>query len=176
MPRKLRIDKKREALSPEQEAWLQSDDEGAGFFKYMGDDDLRALWDLHRDRMIQEHVTVAPGTRPARFWEYDAPEPRKRLGGTGTPAADVLAYVPAFNFGLPAVWVSAWDVAYYNGRARDVSNQPIRHNTGGTFAGVAIDPNDPPTFESQATYLKRHKLLLAGEGRRSDYSPISISL
>jgi len=34
------------------------------------------------------------------------------------------------------------------------------------FTGVAIDPNDPPTFESQAAYLKRHGLLLAGEERR----------
>jgi hypothetical protein len=176
MPRKLRIDKKREALSLEQEAWLQSDDEGACFFKYMGDDDLRALWDLHRDRIIQEHVSVAPGTRPARFWQYDAPEPRKRLGGTGTPVSNVLACVPVFAFGLPAIWISAWMVAYYSGRARDINNQPIGYHGGRDFAGVAIDPDDPPTFESQATYLDRHKLLLAGEGRRSDYSPTSISL
>jgi hypothetical protein len=34
------------------------------------------------------------------------------------------------------------------------------------FKGVAIDADDPPMFESQAAYLKRHGLLLAGEERR----------
>ena len=29
----------------------------------------------------------------------------------------------------------------------------------GDFKGVAIDPDDPPVFESQAAYLDRHKLL-----------------
>ena len=34
------------------------------------------------------------------------------------------------------------------------------------FKGVAIDPSDPPAFESQASYLKRHGIFLAGEERR----------
>jgi hypothetical protein len=34
------------------------------------------------------------------------------------------------------------------------------------FNGVASDPEDPPTFESQAAYLKRHGLFLDGEERR----------
>ena len=39
---------------------------------------------------------------------------------------------------------------------------------------VAFDPADPPVFESQATFLKRHELLLPGEAkrlRRADYAP-----
>jgi hypothetical protein len=47
-------------------------------------------------------------------------------------------------------------------------------STPSNFSGVAIDPNDPPTFESQAAYLKRHGLLLAGEERRlkkADWEP-----
>ncbi|WP_146688505.1 hypothetical protein [Bradyrhizobium canariense] len=42
------------------------------------------------------------------------------------------------------------------------------------FKGVAIDPNDSPTFESQAAFLKRHGLFLAGEERRlksADWEP-----
>jgi len=31
---------------------------------------------------------------------------------------------------------------------------------------VPVDPNDPPTFESQAAYLKRLGLLLPGEEKR----------
>jgi hypothetical protein len=171
MPRKLRTDKRREPLTDEQEAFLNSDDEGAGFFKYSAEDELKALWDVHRDHVIQEYVATYPGSRPARFWEYDAPEPRQRLGGTGTPSSDVLACIPTYRLGIPAIWVSAWQVAYYNGRARDVNNQPIGQHSGRDFLGVAIDPMDPPTYEAQATYLKRLDLLLRGEAQRSDYSP-----
>jgi hypothetical protein len=35
-----------------------------------------------------------------------------------------------------------------------------------SFKGVAIDPDDPPSFEPQATYLKRIGLLLPGESKR----------
>jgi hypothetical protein len=44
--------------------------------------------------------------------------------------------------------------------------------TGPTFAygiptvWVGLDEDDPPIFESQAAYLKRHGLLLDGEERR----------
>ena len=31
---------------------------------------------------------------------------------------------------------------------------------------VAIDPDDPPRFESEAAYLRRHGLLEPGEARR----------
>ncbi len=41
-----------------------------------------------------------------------------------------------------------------------------RFGTKGGFAGQAIDPADPPRFESQAAYLRRHKLLLPGEEKR----------
>jgi hypothetical protein len=34
-----------------------------------------------------------------------------------------------------------------------------------------IDKDDPPIFESQAAYLKRHGLFLAGEERRADFEP-----
>jgi len=33
---------------------------------------------------------------------------------------------------------------------------------------VGIDKDDPPTFEGQAEYLRRHDLLLASEERRAD--------
>jgi hypothetical protein len=35
----------------------------------------RALWEQHRDRIVAEHVAENPGTRPTRWWEFDAPEP-----------------------------------------------------------------------------------------------------
>jgi hypothetical protein len=60
-----------------------------------------------------------------------------------------------------ALWVTSWMVAYY----------------GKDFAGQAIDRANPPTFESQATFLERHKLLLPGERRRltaADFAPEAI--
>jgi hypothetical protein len=79
----------------------------------------------------------------------------------------VLAYEPEYDFGVPARWVTARTGEYYNGRARDVHGQPIglEYREGG-FRGVAIDPRDPPRFESEPTYLRRHKLLTTEEQAR----------
>jgi hypothetical protein len=105
------------------------------------------------------------GTFPGWYYDGKLLEPRKRLGGTGTPASDVLAYVPTFSCGLPVIWIEPWMVRYFSGLAVDIRGEHI----GGElreFKGVAIDPNDPPTFEAQATYLKRLGLFLAGEEKR----------
>jgi hypothetical protein len=71
------------------------------------------------------------------------PQPRKRTGGTGTPAYEVQSVGPAFAYGIPTVW-------------------------------VGLDEDNPPVFESQAAYLKRHGLLLAGEKRRADFEPEAV--
>jgi len=79
----------------------------------------------------------------------------------------VLAYVPTFSFGLPSIWISRGQVNYYSGIAVDIHGSPIGERfPSNNFRGVAIDPDDPPTFESQAAYLKRHGLFMAGEERR----------
>jgi hypothetical protein len=95
------------------------------------------------------------------------------LGGIGTPASDALAYKPTFSYGLPWVWITQRDVRYFSGLAVDIYGAPIGGNLR-VFKGVAIDPDDPPTFESQATYLSRLGLFLAGEARRlkkADWEP-----
>jgi hypothetical protein len=95
------------------------------------------------------------------------PEPRLRVGGIGTPAFEVLAVVPTYSLGIPNVWISQRQVNYYSGIAVDIHGNPIGDRyPNNAFKGVAVDRSDPPTFESQATYLKRLGLLLAGEGRR----------
>jgi hypothetical protein len=72
-----------------------------------------------------------------------------------------------FSFGLPAVWVSQWQVRYYSGIAVDIHGGPIGNQfPSNRFKGVAIDPGDPPRYESQAAHLKRYGLFLAGEQRR----------
>jgi len=55
---------------------------------------------------------------------------------------------------------------YYNGRAVNMHGEVIpTHYKEGNFRGKAIDPADPPLFESQAAYLQRHALLTAEERR-----------
>ena len=44
----------------------------------------------------------------------------------------------------------------------------------GPFPGQPIDPDDPPVYESQPDYLRRHNLLLPGEAQRltaADFAP-----
>jgi hypothetical protein len=184
MPVRRRIDKRRAEVTDEHESWLNSDDRASGFVQYAPDDELAALWTANADRIVAEHVATYPGTRPHRWWQCSAPrlslgtfpgcyfdgklpEPRRRLGGIGTPASDVLSCVPTFRYGLPWIWIERWQVMYYSGLAVDIHGAPIgdRYPTD-SFKAVAIDPNDPPMFESQAAYLKRHGLFLAGEERR----------
>ena len=136
-----------------------------------------------------------PGRRPRCWWDYSAPreplgtwagwwldgklpQPRRRLGGVGTPAFEVLAYSPEFDYGLPTCWVERWMAVYYNGRARDMHGEPIGTNyKPGEFKGVPIDPDDPPLYELQAAYLERHGLFLPGERRRlrkADFEPEAV--
>jgi hypothetical protein len=71
---------------------------------------LRRLWRAHRAEMLPLWTQDHPGTRPWAWWRIDAPEPRRRLGGGGTPCHEVLADEPEYDFGVPARWVSAWQV------------------------------------------------------------------
>lgn len=195
MPVRRRTDKRRAEVTDEHEAWLNGDDKASGFVQYAPEGELAELWAAHSARIVAEHVVIYPGTRPARWWQYEAPrlplgtfpgcyydgklpEPRRRLGGTGTPASDVLAYKPIYSFGLPVIFITQCQVRYYSGLAVDIHGAPIGDRYPSNFKGVAIDANDPPTFESQAAYLKWRGLFLAGEERRlkkADFDAETIS-
>ena len=131
-------------LDSDTEAWLRGQPHSAFF---QGSEEL---WLEYGEDIVAEHVAEFPGTRPALFWRYDAKEPCQRLGGVGTPDFESLCITPTFSFGLPTSFIDASDVEYY----------------GPSFKGVAIDPDDPPKYESQATYLDRHALFLPGEKKR----------
>ena len=82
-------------------------------------------------------------------------------------------------FGIPATgWIGAWQISYYRGLAKDVHGGPIGQEfRGHSFDAVAFDAADPPQFESEASYLKRHQLLTAGELKRlrpTAYEPVTI--
>ncbi len=178
MPRKRRNPKTRRAEVPAGMIDFLSDREPESPWWYFNtDDELRAAWNEVRDEILGEWTATSPGTRPSFWWRFDAPrqplgtfegcnfdgklpEPRRRLGGIGTPSHECLAYKPHYDFGLPAHWVNQWESDYYN--------------SDGDFEGVAIDHEDPPRYESEASYLERHGLFRPGEKKRlrkADFEP-----
>ena len=86
-----------------------------------------------------------------RPFNLEVAVPRTRLGGTGTPAFEVLCFMPMYRYGIPAIWLPESMAAGYKRR------------TGGRFQADPIDWNDPPIYEAEATYLKHHGLLFPGE-------------
>ena len=70
--------------------------------------------------------------------------------------------------------IEQWQVMYYSGLAVDIHGAPIGDLYPGDFKGVAIDPNDPPTFESQAAFLKRHGLLLVRRNGGPIFEPEAV--
>lgn len=133
-------------IDPSLLAWFKDEAPAPVEHYFMTDEAVHGLWVTHGAEIVAEWAETAPGTRPAAWWKYDAPENRQRLGGKGTPASDVSANAPYFVLGVPADW------------AED------------------FDPTDPPMFESQAAFLKRHGLMLAGEFAWLNFQPCEFAV
>ena len=88
-----------------------------------GVDPYQALWDEHRDAVLDAWTRERPGTRPHLWWRYDAPrwnapkeyrgwyyvpmlpEPRLCLGGVGVSIREKFpAYSPHWPLGVPDQW------------------------------------------------------------------------
>jgi hypothetical protein len=139
------------------------------------------LWTEYREDVLAWWIEEYPGTRPSLWWHHDAPrqprgryprcwfdgtlpEPRRRVGGVGTACHERLAYVPRYWCGVPQDWISATDIRIY-----EQIGTPLRV--------PALDPADPPMYESEASYLKRVGRLLPGEAPRltaDDFEPESV--
>jgi hypothetical protein len=103
-----------------------------------------------------------PGKRPSWWWPMRAPEMRLRVGGKGTAPWDAgLADLPWFEYGIPGTFMTWWWSGW----------RPPP-------AGFTLyDAEDPPTFESSASYLWRNGLLLRDEARRlrpADFAPEAV--
>ena len=176
MPRKRRNPKVRRAeIHPDMLAILSDCAPDNPFAQFAAEPELLAAWTEARDEILEEWTADTPGTRPSFWWKFDAPrlpvgtfegcshdgklpEPRLRLGGIGTPSHERLDYTPYYSFGIPSSWITRGDVKSY----------------GAKTTGPAIDPEDPPRYESQSSYLNRLNLLLPGEKRRlrkADFEP-----
>ncbi len=115
----------------------------------------RENWKAIRDDVVRDWIRHRPGTRPYAWWKFDNPERGKariRLGGIGTPYHEVSG-MRSLAFGVPDDFVNDNNVQFFRDRD-DVNDFNI------------VDPTQPPKYESQATYLKRHGLLVSGESRR----------
>lgn len=126
---------------------------------FMQEGELQKAWDAARDAVLDEWTQTNPGTRPVHWWLFDAPEQRQRIGGKGTPCHEVLADAPSFNLGIPTCWVSD---KWITDRVK----------------AELYDPTDPPKYESQAAFLKRHNLFLSDEEKRlsdDDYAPDTLT-
>ena len=92
----------------------------------------RTAWFEHGDELLADYIRENPGKRPWAWWRYEAPEPRRRLGGAST-SSEEAPHCPDWargsSFGKPRVW-----------------------------AGDVCEEN-PPRFESEAVYLERLGLL-----------------
>jgi hypothetical protein len=85
MPVKRRISKRRRNdINEQEDAWLHGDDSACGFVEFKQEDQLKDFWRAHRTGIIADHVAEFPGTRPLRFWDYDAPD---ALGESESEAA-----------------------------------------------------------------------------------------
>lgn len=157
-------------VTEDQLAWLRGGSGGAWEtdWRFFGDGPEPApaqLWAAHRDWVLAEYATEHPGTRPERWWVFDAPEPRRRVGGVGTPMRPRLGGgSPALHLGVPDEWITEAELRTYA-----LMSSPLDV--------PALDPADPPRYESEAAYLERLGLLLPGERRRlspDDFEPVSI--
>jgi hypothetical protein len=74
----------------------------------------------------------------------------------------VLAYLPRFACGIPVDWITGEDLRVWP-----------------KLIAEPYDPADPPLFEAQAEYLRRHGMFLPGERRRlraADFEPEAVPL
>lgn len=202
MPRKKIRAKKKKRQTPE---WLlkflttgegpKNNEPGVvDCFRLKGDlTRIRAPWLKERVEILKHHIQNKPGSRPWPWWIFDSPrwkkkfdawfdgtfpEPRKRLGGVGSPSFEFLAVKPCFDRGVPTSFVDPFLAKYYNGTAKDANGELIDSGyKNGDFSGVPIDPDNPPCYESSAAYLQRHGLLSHEEESRltsADFEPVLI--
>jgi hypothetical protein len=158
--RRFRKSQNREKLTECQWAYLLDDVERAkrldAWETFMVEDSrdnysaLRPLWTEYREQVLKVWIAESPGTRPSAWWKFDAPriaqgtwpgcfwdgklpEPRLKLSGSGIPS-----------------WDAGWAILPH-------------FELGIATSWVHVLEDDPPVFESQASYLKRTGLLTASE-------------
>ena len=119
-------------------------------------DIAKPLWKKHGPAIVEAWIGQHPGSRPNWWWIFGpgGPHIRARLGGSGHLQSEFLAYHQDFEYGIPTGWVNHFHEKHFP-----------------ELRGKAIDPADPPAFESEAAYLQRHGLLTAEEKKILEKHP-----
>lgn len=116
-------------------------------------DVMRLLWEDHRAGILADWIKTKPGTRPVMWWRYDAPrlDPEKLGRWSRTVVAPRLIETrrKLRGEGKPLHEALAYAPAHHYG-----------------IPDWFGDPDNPPEFETQRAYLKRHGLLLPAERRK----------
>jgi hypothetical protein len=96
-------------------------------------EDRAALWAGHRNVVLPRWIAAHRGSRPSGWWGFESPADPRRRTG-GT--------------GTTYPEERGWTQHYHLGLPTE---------------WATLDPRDPPCFESQAAYLRRHRLLTPEE-------------
>jgi len=127
--------------------WLLAGQRSAWYYLELNDPATQRLfWEQYCDAVVAHHIKRHPGTRPKMWWRLSSPGPRRRVGGIGTPLHECSSYALNLEYGVPTDWRTAGDYL-------------LR-------AGTPISDTDPPLYESEAAYLRRHDLFRHGERSR----------
>lgn len=132
-------------LGGDTDAFLWSRDPGA----------VRRAWKAGRGEVLRDWIEERPGTRPWAFWKFDLSEPRRlRVGGTGD-------LVPAYDCGANVDFGIFRKHSFVDGGLLNAWRKIGCLKRGEKF--TTYDPEDPPRYEAQASFLRRHNLLTAAE-------------
>jgi hypothetical protein len=110
---------------------------------FFGDRDAqRVLWEANRQSLLDWWISERPGSRPAAWWAFSAPEPRKRIAGP--EGAEREAAIADMRERFP-------------GNVLMMAKQKF----GVPYTSVLGDK-----YESELTYLRRLALLTAWEAEQ----------
>lgn len=141
-----------QGLSENWRKYISDEPDYDGMEILLDDEFEEDIWRIWGPSVLERWLRDRPGSRPSLWWKYEAPrlpakgtgsfydgkleEPRRQVGGSGLTQWEAGEnWLPHLKCGIPA------------------SRECFK-----TF-----DPSDPPNYEAQAVYLKRHGLLTAEE-------------
>jgi hypothetical protein len=161
MPRKRRIDKAKPHAEISAAAWAflndlaTPDDSESTLEIFMLDDPngeaLREVWDRARAEVLAGWIKEHPGTRPSAWWKCEAP--RQPMGNFQGCYYD--ARLPEQRKFISGSGCPAWMV---------MAHVPS-YELGLPAQWAGFEAENPPAFESQASYLRRNNLLTPHELR-----------
>jgi hypothetical protein len=155
--RRLRTRSRREAIDPAHwailtDAPLPADANPFTALDAESYDVMRLLWEDYRAGILADWIKTRPGTRPAMWWRYDAP--RLDPSQLGRWSRTVVA---------PRLIETRRKLRGDGKPLHEALNYAPSHDYG--IPAWFGDPDNPPVFESQHAYLRRHGLLLPAERR-----------